>query len=112
AGGRRLVLDDVLAGQRGGDAQAAVPLGLRADARHLHIELAQGAVHVADVGNTVGVGELLVPLVGPVGNVRVVGDHRQFEPWVRGHTAGDVVVLDGAENGTAERAGARHVSAP
>ena len=104
AGGDRLVLHDMLARECRSNAQVAVPGRLGADDRDIDVELAQGSLDVADIGNMVGFGKVLVALVRSVGNLRIVSDHRQLEARMRCHAARHVVVLDGTQDGTAKDA--------
>src|SRR5262245_30908812 len=99
----------MLASGGGAEAQVAMALGFRADDRRLNVELAERALDVANIGNGMCVGKLLVPLMDPVGDTGVVGHDRQLEPWMRCDAARHVVVLCHAQDGTTEDGGSGHV---
>ena len=54
-------------------------LGLGGNHRHPHIVLGDRHFDIANVGNPVLAGELIVSLMDPVGLVGIIGDHRQLE---------------------------------
>ena len=85
------------------DAQIAMPLGFRADDRDIDVELAQRSFDVADVRNVESIGELLIALVSPIRNVRIIGDDGELESRMRDNSASDIVMLDRAERGAAKR---------
>ena len=86
---QRLVLHDVFSEGCRANAQINVPFSLWADDRDLHVELAQRPFDITDVRNLMSVGKLLIPLVRPIGNLRIIRDHDQLEPRMRRQPACD-----------------------
>src|SRR5262249_5807373 len=100
-GGERFVLNDVLAGTGGPDAQLTVPLRLRADDGDLYVQVAQRRLDIAEVGDAEIVGKLPVALVRPLRDAGIISHDDNLKPRMRRHAAGDIVMLHGTENGTA-----------